>query len=229
MAEIIGHWNTLAEASKLTQSTLLSGVVETVIEGGGPMSMLPVVQLNGPSLDWRQELSWEPMDAIDDVGVGDQLTWRSDVGYKNKTSALKIAYRQDRLDNFIKSTYRNINDYKTQMIQEITKRYGRAMNYRFFYGDPNDDSNRMSGAHRLAVDELTSGTAGTGQTLKHLNIDNAEAHLSLRTLPPATRSHAHPGARHSQHLHLHAQAPGYPLRRCLPRGRLFSPRPCHDP
>ena len=78
MAEIIGHWANLAEAQKLTQSVLQSGIVETVIENNQLLPLLPVKQLNGKSWQWNRELDWNPEDGGDFYGLGDQLIWHAD-------------------------------------------------------------------------------------------------------------------------------------------------------
>ena len=45
MADAGGHWNNLAEAQKLTQGTLVPGIIEEDIQEGGLIGRLPVMQV----------------------------------------------------------------------------------------------------------------------------------------------------------------------------------------
>ena len=160
MAEIIGHWANLLEAQKLTQSVLLSGVVETVIENNQLLPMLPVKQLNGKSLQWNRELDWNPEDGGDFYGLGDQLIWHADQSYApQKEATTKILARQDRDDTYVSNTYSNINDMDAERIRNITKKFARKAEHTLFYGDTKDTALAFNGLHRLNIDESAAVAA----------------------------------------------------------------------
>ena len=183
MAEIIGHWANLAEAQKLTQSVLQSGIVETVIENNQLLPLLPVKQLNGKSLQWNRELDWNPEDGGDFYGLGDQLIWHADQSYApQKEANTKILARQDRDDTYVSNTYSNINDMDAERIRNITKKFARKAEHTLFYGDTKDTALAFNGLHRLNIDEASAVTAAAAD-VDDTNIDNGEANgLSLHTL-----------------------------------------------
>lgn len=182
MAEIIGHWDNLAEAQKLTQSVLLAGVVETVIENNQLLPLLPVKQLNGKSLQWNRELDWNPEDGGDFYGLGDQLIWHADQSYAPQMEAnTKILARQDRDDTYVSNTYSNINDMDAERIRNITKKFARKAEHTLFYGDTIDTALAFNGLHRLNINEAVAVSRGAAD-VDDTNIDNNENPLSLNTL-----------------------------------------------
>ena len=183
MAEIIGHWANLAEAQKLTQSVLLSGVVETVIENNQLMPLLPVKQLNGKSLQWNRELDWKPEEGGDFYGLGDQLIWHADQSYApQKEANTKILARQDRDDTYVSNTYSNINDMDAERIRNITKKFARKAEHTLFYGDTKNTALSFDGLHRLNIVEQSAVSAAAAD-VDDINIDNGgQVGLSLHTL-----------------------------------------------
>lgn len=176
-----GHWNNLAEAQKATQNVLLSGIVETVIETGHLLPMLPVRQLNGQSIDYDREVAWDPAAGAQSIDQEEQLGWTSDVSYEEKNVALKIIARQDRLDRFKQSTYSNINDYRALVVSEVSKRVMRYAEHLAMYGDVGGNAKEFDGIHSLNKDE-TADVAAASADETTLNIDMGEAALSLATL-----------------------------------------------
>ena len=184
MAEIIGHWSNLAEAQKLTQSVLLSGVVETVIENNQLMPLLPVKQLNGKSLQWNRELETPPEEGGDFYGLGDQLVWQSDQAYEpQKEANTKILARQDPDDTYVSNTYSNINDMDAERIRSITKKFARKAEHTLFYGDTKSTALAFDGLHRLNIQEQPAAVTAAAADVDDTNIDNgADVGLSLHTL-----------------------------------------------
>jgi len=169
---VVGHWNTLADAQELTQSMLLQGVIQTVIEAGQLVSMLPIKQISGKDLLYNREDSWTASAGASFFDIREQIPWSSDVTYTPVTVPLKRIARQDPIDNFVRSTYNSINDYSALMIQQLAKRMTRFMEHHVIYGDVTyGGSKQFDGIHALAEE-------GSGD----LDIDQAEGALSLANL-----------------------------------------------
>ena len=178
MAESGGHWSTLAEAQKLTQSTTIPGVVETDIKLNNPIDRVPVAQAanSGVSIKYNREVTTVE-DSVVGVDVGEELTWSEDVTYLTVEIALKRIYVQRKLDQFIRDVYGNINNYRAQVLLEMEKGQKRKIGDKMIYGDLTYSSGNKEwdGLHAIAADS-TYGTPAAN------NIDMAEAALSLGKL-----------------------------------------------
>jgi len=169
---VVGHWASLAEAEKLTQSMMLKGIIQTVIEGGQLVPRMPVKQVNGKDLVYNREKSWTASDGAEFVDIREQITWNSDADLDQITTPLKRVARQDALDNFVADTYTNINDYRATMIQQLVKRATRFVEDKLIYGDVTYGSAKeFDGLHAMAEEN-------TG----NLDIDEGEGALALSNL-----------------------------------------------
>lgn len=175
MATAGGHWNTLAEAAKLTHDTLLPGVVETDIKRNNPIEMAPIAQAGstGPNIDWVKE-STGVEDSVDTLGIGGETSWTDNVTYTTGTATLKISYVQRKLDTYVESIYGNINNYREQVVKEMRKGVMRYMGDKFFYGDKDAVAEEWDGLHALRA-ELGACAANT------IDIDQGGA-LSLMNI-----------------------------------------------
>lgn len=162
---VAGHWNNLAEAQKLTQSMLLQGVIDTVIERGGLLSMLPVKQITGQDLVYNREKSWTTTTGGSSYAIRASIPWTDDVEYDQVTVPLKRFIRQDPWDKFIAKTYNSHNDYRALVIQEVTKRLVRQVENDFIYGDTTyGGSEQTDGLHAMAA-ELSGDSDIDGLTV----------------------------------------------------------------
>ena len=169
---VVGHWSTLAEAEKLVQSVLLKGVVKTVIESGHLLPRLPVKQITGKDLLFNREDSWTASAGAGFYDIREPISWTSDVTYTAVTVPLKRIVRQDPIDNFVRTTYNDPNDYLALMIEQLAKRMTRFIEDKIIYGDVTYGSAKeFDGLHALA--EENSGD---------LDIDEGEGALSLMNL-----------------------------------------------
>lgn len=184
MGDIVGHWASLTEAQKLTQSMLLQGVVETVIEQGALLPRLPVKQIKGKDLLYNREKSWTASAGAKFVDIRERLEWTSDEDYNQITVALKRIARQDPLDNFVAATYSSINDYRAVLLNNVAKKVGRFAEHMLRYGDLTfGGALQFDGIHALAqevggendVDEGEGALslANLRQGLRVCKIDNA--------------------------------------------------------
>jgi len=174
MADSGGHWNTLAEAEKLTQKTLIPGVIEETIKRGNLLEMVPVAQAanSGVSIDWVRESTTVEGD-VADVAVGEQLSWTEGVTYTTVSTKLKISYVQRKLDDFVASIYGNVNNYEAIKLREMQKGVMLKVGDKFIYDDITyGGAKQFDGLHALAA--LQTGTA--------LDVDGGEAGLSVGTV-----------------------------------------------
>ena len=182
MADSGGHWKTLAEAQKLTQSYKIPGVFEEDIKRNNPIERVAVAQAAGTGLkiEWLREKTTTE-DAVEDVIIGEQLSWTDDIEYEEKEMTLKISYIQRKLDHFVPGIYGTYNNYEARQLLECEKGLKRKLGTRFIYGDTTyGGAKRFDGLHALAAEHGTPYTAGSVYDQK--NIDNGDAGLSLQFL-----------------------------------------------
>lgn len=172
MADSGGHWKTLAEAQKLTQSKLVPGVQEGDVKLNNLLDILPVAQAagTGTSIKWLREKTTTE-GAVASVDIGEQLVWSEDVEYEVAETELKRIYIQRKLDNFVSSIYGTINDYKARKFIEMEQGLRKKVGDKILYGDATFVNKDFDGLHALAAERGTSSS---------LNIDNGEAGFSFR-------------------------------------------------
>ncbi|MFQ5860853.1 MAG: major capsid protein, partial [Dehalococcoidia bacterium] len=95
---------TLAEAAKLSQDMLLTGVIETIIQESPILQTLPFIEVVGNGLTYNQENTL-PSAAFYDVGDA----WaESTPTFTQVTATLKILGGDADVDNFLKATRSNL-------------------------------------------------------------------------------------------------------------------------
>ena len=186
---ILGHWNTLAEAQKLSQNMLLQGIVETVIESGQLLARLPVKQLSGLNLDYNREVDWTASSGARFYDIGDPIGISKDVQYEKISVPLKRIIRQDPIDEFLAATYNNINDYRSVAIQQLIKRVVRFTEHKLAYADllfdPASESlNLISGGSSTHNPDAGVEFDGIHALVRNgtLDIDGGEAGLSISSM-----------------------------------------------
>jgi len=155
---IVGHWSSLTEAQKLVQSELLRGIVEEVIEEGQLLPRLPIFQIDSKSILYNRE-STLPTAAFYDIN--EQLPWNADVEYATQVEVeLKRVVRQDVLDQFMRDTYKNPNDYRQVVLSEMNKGCMRTIEDKIIYGDITYTSSKeFDGLHAFAALNCTGGVS----------------------------------------------------------------------
>jgi hypothetical protein len=179
MAEVVGHWNNLDEAKKLTQSVLLQGVIETVINQGLILPMMGVKMLKGKSLLYNREKDFTISEAADFYSVHQQIPWQADQEYDQIEVELKRIARADQVDRFLSATYDNVNDYDALVVQEVVKKVMLFTEHRLIYGDTTyTNSKEFDGLHALNQG-LEAFTASGVEAEGKVNVDMGETALSL--------------------------------------------------
>ena len=175
-----GHWKTLAEAQKLTQSTKIPGVFEEDIKRNNPLERIPVAQAawTGLKIEWLREKTTTEEDVVE-AAVGAQLVWGESIEYTEVESTLRYVYIQRKLDRYVQNIYGTYNDYKAQLLLECEKGLRRKLGDRLIYADTTYGGapTQMDGLHALAA-ERGAPWAGSGTNSK-LNMDMASGALSL--------------------------------------------------
>ena len=183
MADSGGHWKTLAEAQKLTQSLKIPGVFEEDIKRNNPIERCPVGQAAGTGLkiEWLRE-NTTTEDAVVETDIGDQLAWSDDVEYTEKEMTLRRVYIQRKLDKYVQGIYGTYNNYEARLLLECEKGLKRRLGARFIYADTTygGSPTQFDGLHALAAEHGAPYTAGSANDPK--NIDGGEAGLSLTFL-----------------------------------------------
>lgn len=159
----IGHWNSLTECQKLTQSQLIPGVIEEDIKRNNILDRIPVAQAEGKSILWNRE-SATVEDDVAGAAAGDQLSWTAGVTYSQQETQLSIKYVQRRLDTFVKDVYGNVNDYEAQVLVEMKKGMVRKIGDAVFYDDYTYGSNQFDGLHAWAAIQHGSNDLGIEQS-----------------------------------------------------------------
>uniref|UniRef100_A0A6M3IN78 Putative capsid protein n=1 Tax=viral metagenome TaxID=1070528 RepID=A0A6M3IN78_9ZZZZ len=173
MAESGGHWNNLAEVAKLSQSTLVPGVIEETIKRGSVLGFAPLSQAadSGTSIKWNREST--TMEAsVQDISIGEGLSWTEAVTYDQQETTLKISYLGTKLDNFVRDIYGNRNNYEAIRLMELQKAVMLKLGDKFIYDDVTyGGAKQFDGLHALAAEN--SG---------NLNIDEGEGALSIMNI-----------------------------------------------
>jgi len=184
MADSGGHWRTLAEAQKLTQSLKIPGVFEEDIKRNNPIERFPVAQAAGTGLkiEWLREKTTTE-DAVADNDIGGQLSWSDDVEYEEKESTLRRSYIQRKLDHYVEGIYSTYNNYEARVLLESEKGMKRKLGARLIYADTTYGGTpaQFDGLHALAAEHGTAWTP-SATTNDPKNIDGSGTGLSLGDL-----------------------------------------------
>lgn len=170
MADSGGYWLNLEEAQRLTQSTLIPGIIEEDLRRGGLMPRLPISQAPGIKIEWNRE---KTIRTASKVGIGGQLVWTDNIDYTPKEAELVQLYDQTPLNNFVRSQYGTIQNYRNITLRGMRKGMILTLEDRFIYDDlsfPDVGGPEFDGLHALAQEN-------TGD----LNIDAAGA-LAIQDL-----------------------------------------------
>lgn len=171
MAAVVGHWKNITEAQKLTQSQLIPGVIEEDIKVENLLDRMPVALAQGQSIKWNREKTVLDSD-VQDVDIGQQMTWTSSVEYDAQETELKRCALPRLLDNFIVDVYGTVQNYEAQALWEIKKGMKRKLGDKILYDDITyGGAKQFDGLHALAA--LQTGT--------NLDIDEGGA-LSMNNL-----------------------------------------------
>jgi hypothetical protein len=158
---------TLAEAAKLSNDVLLSGVVETIVKDSPVLQRLPFIEIVGNGLTYNREAT-APSAAFFDVGD----TWtESTPTFTQQTVTLKIVGGDADIDNFLLATRSNIQDVESAVLMLKAKAVRQLWEQTFITGDITGNPKSFDGLDRLcdAGQSLSMGVNGGSLTLDKLD------------------------------------------------------------
>jgi HK97 family phage major capsid protein len=158
---------TLAEAAKLSNDTLLAGVVETIIKDSPVLQRLPFIEIVGNGLTYNREAT-APSAGFFDVGD----TWtESTPTFTQQTVSLKIVGGDADIDNFLLATRSNIQDVESAVVELKAKAVRQLWEQTFITGDITVNAKSFDGLDRLcdAGQALSMGVNGGSLTLDKLD------------------------------------------------------------
>ncbi len=158
---------TLVEASKLSNDTLLSGVIDTIASESPILQRLPFIEIVGNGLTYNRENTAPTADFHD---VGDVWT-ESTPTFIQATATLKILGGDADIDNFLKSTRSNIQDLEAAVVQLKARAVQSLFDDTFINGDDDVDTTSFDGIDQLATagQAVTMGANGGALTLDKLD------------------------------------------------------------
>jgi HK97 family phage major capsid protein len=158
---------TLAEASKLSNDVLLTGVVETIIKDSPILQALPFIEIVGNGLTYNRENAAATAAFYD---VGD--TWsESTPTFTQVTATLKIVGGDADIDNFLLATRSNLQDLEAAVVQLKAKAVQQKFEDTFVNGDTAGDPKSFDGIDKLtdSGQTVSMGTNGGSLTLAKLD------------------------------------------------------------
>ncbi|HMO53685.1 MAG TPA: phage major capsid protein [Tepidiformaceae bacterium] len=158
---------TLAEAAKLSNDTLLTGVIETIAQESPVLQRLPFIEIVGNGLTYNRENAAPSADFYD---VGDDWD-ESTPTFTQATATLKILGGDADIDNFLKSTRSNLQDLEAAVVQLKSKAVQALFDDTFVNGDDSVNAKCFDGIDVLCggPQTVSMGTNGGTLTLEKLD------------------------------------------------------------
>ena len=158
---------TLAEAAKLSNDILLTGVIETVIQESPVLQVLPFIEIVGNGLTYNRENAAATAAFYD---VGDSWT-ESTPTFTQITATLKILGGDADIDNFLMATRSNLQDLEAAIVQLKAKALQRKFEDTFVNGDTSVDAKSFDGVDKVCVSGQTVSMGTNGATLTLAKLD----------------------------------------------------------
>jgi HK97 family phage major capsid protein len=158
---------TLAEAAKLSNDILLTGVIETVIQDSPVLQVLPFIEIVGNGLTYNRENAAATAAFYD---VGDDWT-ESTPTFTQITATLKILGGDADIDNFLMATRSNLQDLEAAIVQLKAKALQQKFEDTFVNGDTSGDAKAFDGIDKLCVSGQTVSMGTNGATLTLAKLD----------------------------------------------------------
>jgi len=157
---------TLAEAAKLSNDVLLTGVVET-IKDSPVLQRVPFIEIVGNGLTYNRENA-APTASFFDVGD----TWtESTPTFTQLTVTLKIMGGDADIDNFLLATRSNLQDLEAAVVQLKAKAVRQLFEQTFITGDVAVNAKAFDGLDKLMdpAQSISMGVNGGSLTLDKLD------------------------------------------------------------
>src|SRR3972149_5339834 len=149
---------TRAEAAKLLNDLLLTGVIETVIQDSPVLQVLPFIEIVGNGLTYNRENAAATAAFYD---VGDTWT-ESTPTFTQITATLRILGGDADIDNFLMATRSNLQDLEAAIVQLKAKALQQKFEDAFVNGDTGVDAKSFDGVDKNdPIGEVAWKTSGS--------------------------------------------------------------------
>lgn len=138
----------LVDASKLSNTVLAQGIVETFVRDDPILARLKWTNLVGNAFEYVREATEAGADwyAVNEIRVASNPTWNKLTAYPSIIDSIPV------LDDFVRKTRSNINDVK----QDLEDGAMKAVKHKFmdavYYGNKTANPKEMDGLHKLLTD-----------------------------------------------------------------------------
>lgn len=158
---------TLIEAAKLSNDTLLAGVIETIAQESPVLQRLPFIEIVGNGLTYNRE-NVPPSAAFYDVGDD----WdESTPTFAQATATLKILGGDADIDNFLRATRSNLQDLEAAIVQLKAKAVQALFDDTFINGNAAANPRSFDGIDRLCDPAQVVSMGPNGGTLTLAKLD----------------------------------------------------------
>lgn len=156
-----------AEAAKLTQDEMRQGVIETIITSDDLFGVAPFKNIAGKAYVYNQEKTLSEPDFLD---VDDPVQ-EGAATFEEQTAVLKRLIGDVDVDNFLQSTYDNVNDQTAIQIEKKTKATARKFANYLINGDVTVDPKSFDGLLKLLApsQSLLADPNGAALSFGHLD------------------------------------------------------------
>jgi hypothetical protein len=151
---------TLPESAKLSQDTLVAGLIESVITVNHMFQLLPFEGINGNALAYNRE---NALGDVQSAGVGDTITAKAAATFTQVTSNLTKIIGDAEVDGLIQATRSNINDQTGTQIASKAKSAGRSYQNQLINGTGASD--QFNGLINLCASSQKATTGANGSNL----------------------------------------------------------------
>jgi hypothetical protein len=158
---------TLAEASKLSNDMLRTGIIETIVAESPVLQRLPFIEIVGNGLTYNREDEAAGAAFYDVSSNWDEGT----PTFTQQTATLKIMGGDADIDNFLKSTRSDIQDLEAAIVQLKATAVRNLFEDTFINGDVTSNSLAFDGVDKLTAEGQTVSMGKNGATLTLAKLD----------------------------------------------------------
>lgn len=167
---------TLAESAKLSQDTLVKGVLETFVQTSPILDRIPFMEIAGNAYAYDEEATL-PGVAFRSVNEA----YAESTGTVNQKSEKLVILGGDAdVDRFIQQTRSNVNDQRAEQTALKVKAISYKFQETFFIGDSSVDTKSFDGLRKRLTGKQVIDAAANGMPI--LGSSNADIHQFLDKL-----------------------------------------------
>lgn len=165
------------EAEKLSNNTLVSGVIDSIIDRDDLFSILPFVQVNSKAYVYERETTIGSADWLDPNDTVNEST----ATFTEVVAKLRVLAGDADVDKFLQTTMGDTNSQLAIQIQKKAKAVGREFHRALAYGNATTNTKQFDGLPQLAASAaafsatvggtqlVSAGTNGNALTLTMLD------------------------------------------------------------